>query len=248
MNSLLKKLKHNSTIKESSNLAESKFFENRGMVPTKTPMLNVALSGSVDGGVSSGLLTIAGPSKHFKTSFALEIASAYLEQKEDAVLLFYDSEFGAPGDYFNSFGIDMERVFHTPIANVEELKFDLTKQLESLDETDNVIVVIDSVGNLASKKEVEDALAEKSVADMSRAKSIKSLFRVVTPYLKLRDIPLLVINHTYKEMCLAGDTIIKTERGNIPIKDITTEDKVYALNGLKQVLNTFGPDDLASKI
>ena len=64
----------------------------------------------------------------------------------------------------------MDRVLHTPITNVEELKFDLIKQFEELDRDDNVIVVIDSIGNLASKKELEDALSEKSVADMSRAK------------------------------------------------------------------------------
>ena len=58
-------------------------------------------------------------------------------------------------------------MLHTPIANVEELKFDLIAQLEELDRTDNVIIVIDSIGNLASKKELEDAINEKSVADMS---------------------------------------------------------------------------------
>ena len=56
------------------------------------------------------------------------------------------------------------------------------------------------MGNLASKKEVEDAEAGKSVADMSRAKAFKSLFRMVTPHLTLKDIPLIVVNHTYKEI------------------------------------------------
>jgi len=38
-------------------------------------MVNVALSGDPDGGLSSGLTVLAGPSKHFKTSFALLMAS-----------------------------------------------------------------------------------------------------------------------------------------------------------------------------
>ena len=45
-------------------------------------------------------------------------------------------------------------------------------QLEALDRSDRVIIVIDSIGNIASKKEMEDALDEKSVADMSRAKAL----------------------------------------------------------------------------
>ena len=98
-------------------------------------------------------------------------------------MLFYDSEFGSPQSYFKQFDIDTSRVLHTPITNVEELKFDMIGQLEALDRKDKVIVVIDSVGNLASKKEMEDAINEKSVADMSRAKALKGLFRMTTPYL-----------------------------------------------------------------
>ena len=143
-------------------------------------MVNVALSGSVDGGLSSGLIVLAGPSKHFKTSFALMMAGAYLKKHKDAVMLFYDSEFGSPQAYFEQFEIDTSRVLHTPITNVEELKFDLIGQLEGMDRKDNVIVVIDSIGNLASKKEMEDTMNEKSVADMSRAKALKGLFRMTT--------------------------------------------------------------------
>jgi len=178
------------------------------MVPTDVPMVNVALSGSVDGGISPGLTVLAGPSKHFKTSFALLMAGAYLNAKPDAVMLFYDSEFGSPQSYFTQFGIDTSRVLHTPIANVEELKFDMINQLENLDRDDNVIIVIDSIGNLASKKELEDALNEKGVADMSRAKALKGLFRMSTPYLAMKNIPMLAINHTYKEIGLFPKDVV----------------------------------------
>ena len=99
-------------------------------------------------------------------------------------------------------------MLHTPIANVEELKFDLIGQLEELERTDNVIIVIDSIGNLASKKELEDAKNEKSVADMSRAKALKGLFRMVTPYLTMKNIPMLAVNHTYKEIGLFPKDIV----------------------------------------
>ena len=183
------------------------------MVPTDVPMVNVALSGSVNGGVSPGLTVLAGPSKHFKTSFALLMAGAYLNAKPDAVMLFYDSEFGSPQSYFTQFGIDTNRVLHTPIANVEELKFDMISQLENLDRSDDVIIVIDSIGNLASKKELEDALAEKGVADMSRAKALKGLFRMSTPYLAMKNIPMIAINHTYKEIGLFPKDIVSGGTG-----------------------------------
>ena len=120
--SLLEKLQKTSKVKGVSILSESKLFDEKEFVSTPVGMINVALSGSLDGGLSSGLTVLAGPSKHFKTSFALLMASAYLKKHKDAVLLFYDSEFGSPQSYFESFDIDTSRVLHTPVTNIEELK------------------------------------------------------------------------------------------------------------------------------
>ena len=211
--SIMDKLQKNSKIKESSILADSKFFTEKDMVATSVPMINVALSGSVDGGLAPGLTVLAGPSKHFKTSFGLIMAAAYLKKHKDAVLLFYDSEFGSPQAYFEQYEIDTSRVLHTPITNVEELKFDLIGQLENIERKDKVVIMIDSVGNLASKKELEDAINEKSVADMSRAKALKGLFRMTTPYLNMRDIPLIAVNHTYMEIGLFPKAVVSGGTG-----------------------------------
>jgi RecA/RadA recombinase len=178
------------------------------MIPTSIPIINVALSGKLDGGLTPGLTMWAGPSKHFKTAFSLLMAKSYLDKYEDAALLFYDSEFGTPQSYFDSFGIDTNRVLHTPLTDIEQLKFDIMQQLSNLERGDRLIIVIDSIGNLASKKEVDDALEGKSVADMSRAKQVKSLFRMVTPHLSLKDIPMIVVNHTYKEIGLYPKDIV----------------------------------------
>ena len=211
--SLLDKLKKSSRSAGVSILSESKLFSEKELTTTPVPMINVALSGSVDGGLASGLTVLAGPSKHFKTSFALLMAAAYLKKHDDAVLMFYDSEFGSPQSYFESFGIDTARVLHTPVTNIEELKFDIVHQLNEIDRKDKVIVVIDSVGNIASKKEVEDAENMKSVADMTRAKALKGLFRMITPTLTLKDIPLLAINHTYMEQGMFPKAIVSGGTG-----------------------------------
>jgi RecA/RadA recombinase len=206
--SILEKIKKNTSIKESAILSKSKFFTEKDMIPTAIPIINVALSGKLDGGLTPGLTMWAGPSKHFKTAFSLLMAKSYLEKYEDAALLFYDSEFGTPQSYFDSFGIDTNRVLHTPITDIEQLKFDIMNQLTNLERGDKLIIVVDSIGNLASKKEVEDALEQKSVADMSRAKQVKSLFRMVTPHLTMKDIPMIVVNHTYKEIGMFPKDIV----------------------------------------
>jgi RecA/RadA recombinase len=241
--SIMDKLKKNSKLKNTEILSESKFFNEKDMTPTPVPMVNVALSGSIDGGLAPGLTVLAGPSKHFKTSFALLMAAAYMDQHKDAVMLFYDSEFGSPQSYFEQFGVDTSRVLHTPITNVEELKFDMMGQLEGLDRADKVIIVIDSIGNLASKKEMEDALNEKSVADMSRAKALKGLFRMATPYLAMKNIPMLAVNHTYMEIGLfpkavvGGGTGIYYSADNIWILGRQQDKKGTEIQGYHFVIN-----------
>lgn len=210
---LMDKLKKNSKIEFTAVLEDSKFFNDKDQVPTSVPMINVALSGQLDGGLTPGLTVLAGPSKHFKTAFSLLMAKSYMDKYPDSVMLFYDSEFGTPQAYFDSFGIDKSRVLHTPITDVEQLKFDVIGQLNNLERGEKVIIVIDSVGNLASKKELEDALNEKSVADMSRAKALKGLFRMITPYLTMKDIPLVVVNHTYMEIGMFPKAVVSGGTG-----------------------------------
>jgi hypothetical protein len=109
--------------------------------------------------------------------------------------------------------IDTSRMVHIPVEHIEQLKFDFVKRLDSITESDDVIVFIDSIGNLASKKEVEDALNEKAVADMTRAKALKGLFRIVTPQLTCKNIPCVVVNHTYQEQALYPKTIMSGGTG-----------------------------------
>lgn len=213
MSKLLERLQKNSTIKDTAVMADSKFFNAKDMIQTPVPMINVALSGKLDGGLVPGLTVFAGPSKHFKTAFALMLAKAYMDKYEDAVVLFYDSEFGSPQSYFDSFGIDTKRVLHTPITDIEQLKHDSMQQLNNIERGDHIIVIVDSVGNLASKKEVDDALEGKSVADMTRAKQLKSLFRMVTPHLNIKDIPMIVVNHTYKEQGMFPKDVVSGGTG-----------------------------------
>eukprot|EP00697_Spironema_sp_BW2_P009345 gnl/Spiro4/24198_TR12012_c0_g1_i1.p1 gnl/Spiro4/24198_TR12012_c0_g1~~gnl/Spiro4/24198_TR12012_c0_g1_i1.p1 ORF type:complete len:353 (+),score=36.18 gnl/Spiro4/24198_TR12012_c0_g1_i1:1646-2704(+) len=199
MASLKDRLLKNSTLGKTSVLNESDIFKDK-LIDTGIPMLNVACSGRLDGGIGKGVLMIAAPSKMFKTGFTLLMCAAFQRSDPDATILFYDSEFGAPQGYFEKFGVDQTRVVHTPITDIEQLKHDLMTQLNELTEEDKVMIVIDSIGNLASKKEVDDALDGKVVADMTRAKAFKSLFRMITPHLTLKNIPLVAINHTYKTM------------------------------------------------
>ena len=120
------------------------------------------------------------------------------------------------------------------------------------------MIGVDSIGNLASKKEVEDARDQKAVADMTRAKAIKSLFRMVTPYLTMHDIPMVVVNHTYKEIslfpkdiigggCLAAGTLLRMADQSLKaVEDIQVGEEVLTLYGKKKVTHTWNPETLVN--
>jgi RecA/RadA recombinase len=199
--------------KHSSVLSTSPFFNEKEAIPTDLPILNIAFSGSLDGGLLPGLTVVAGDSKTFKTMLSLYCMKAYLDKYPTGIALLYDSEFGITPEYLQSFEIDIDRVVHVPIKDVEELKFDIVQKLDAIDKKDKVFIMIDSIGNLASKKELEDAQNEKSVADMSRAKSIKSLFRIITPYLTTKGIPCLAINHVYKTQEMYSRNVVSGGTG-----------------------------------
>lgn len=213
--SLIDTLKAVGSTKHSSIMADSSFFKPKEQCPTQVPIINVALSGKIDGGLSAGLLSLAGPSKHFKSLLGLLLVKSYMDKHKDSICLFYDSEFGVTPEYIKANGIDGNRVLHVPVEHVEQLKFDLAKKLESIDKKDKVVIFIDSVGNLASKKEVEDAVNENAAADMSRAKQLKSLFRIITPHLTMKDIPCIVVQHTYQTQEMFSKTVMSGGTGGM---------------------------------
>ena len=60
--SLKERLIKNSTIDHTALLTESKVYGKKDMIPTSIPMINVALSGKIDGGLTPGLTMVAGVS------------------------------------------------------------------------------------------------------------------------------------------------------------------------------------------
>jgi RecA/RadA recombinase len=241
--SIKDKLLKNSTIKYTATLTDSKIYGKKDMITTSIPMINVALSGSIDGGITPGVTMLAGPSKHFKTGFALLMASAFLKKYPDGTILFYDSEFGTPQSYFETFSIPSDSVVHTPVTDVEELKHDMSVQLNGLEREDKVFIIIDSIGNLASKKETEDAMDGKSVADMTRAKALRSLFRIITAKLTMKDIPLIAVNHTYQEIGLYPKDVVGGGKGsyygadNIWILGRQQDKDAEGINGYHFIIN-----------
>ena len=218
MSKLLERLKKNSTL-ECEIMSDSRFYGNDVFYDTGYPHLNLALSGRLNGGLSTGVTMIAAPSKHFKSNYLCICMKAFQREKPDGVILFYDTEGGTKPSYLETFGVDASRLLHIPVMNLEELKFDLAKQLNDMNAADDIFVAVDSLGNIASKKEVVDAQTGNEAADMTRAKQMKSLGRIITPYINKFKISFVGIGHTYQTQDRFPTTVMSGGTGVMYISD-----------------------------
>lgn len=181
--------------------------QEKSYIDTGIYILNALISKSIKkGGVPKNRITIfAGPPQTGKSYIALNIVRN--AQKEGYNVFYIDTEFAIENTDFDMFGIDIENEnkFKLIRSNkVENLKIAVVQILDALKEqkekgvdVSKTLFILDSIGQLASNKEVEDALEGKHKADMSRAKAIKSLFRVITADLGYLNIPLIATNHIY---------------------------------------------------
>ena len=198
--SLMDKLLKIGSVSGASVLSTSSFFNAKAMVSTPLPILNIAFSGEVDGGYQPGIVTIVGESRTFKSALSLYCLKSYLDKYEDGIGIIYDTEYGITPEYIATFGIDASRVIHIPVEHIEQLKWDFTKKLENITKGEHVFFLVDSIGQISSKKEVDDTHDEKATVDMTRAKQIRSLLRLITLQLVKKELPCILINHCYVEI------------------------------------------------
>jgi RecA/RadA recombinase len=180
-------------------------------INTDIYMLNALLSKSIlKGGIPKNRFTVfAGPEAVGKSYLCYNIARN--AQKEGYSVIYIDTEYSIELSELPEFGIDIspDKFMLIRSNKIEDLKMMLAQSLGQLKEEkfkgntiQKTIIFLDSIGQLASKKEIDDAIEGKNKADMTRAKAIKSLFRIITADLGFLNIPLVATNHVYMTMDL----------------------------------------------
>ena len=177
--------------------------ETETYVDTGSLIFNALVSGSLYGGVSGDKITaIAGESSTGKTFFSLAVVKNFLDTNPDAYCLYFDTEAAINKALLESRGIDLSRLVVVNVVTVEEFR---TKALKCVDvymkkpedERKPCMFVLDSLGMLSTEKEINDALNDKQVRDMTKSQLLKGTFRMLTLKLGQAKIPMLVTNHTY---------------------------------------------------
>lgn len=178
--------------------------EVRGWIDTGSYILNAQLSGSLYKGLPNNKITaLAGPEATGKTLFTLGILKNFLDTDPKAVAVYFESESAITKDMMDAHGIDVSRVMVLPCVTVEDFQFQAVKMIDSYLETDEekrppMFWALDSLGNLSTGFEMEQAEKGETKSDMGRrAKLIKGVFRVLALKLGQACVPLVVTNHVY---------------------------------------------------
>lgn len=229
-------------------------------------LLNACLTGSIHGGYPNNrAVCLAGPSGTGKTYLILNAVRE--AQRMGYSIIFYDSENAVDIELISKFGIDPTKFRYEPCNTVQDFRTSITNLTDSLItqkdkgfELPKIMVILDSAGNLATQKELDDAKSGSDKSDMTRAKILKSIFRILMTQLGICKIPLLFTNHTYQTQdlfskqvgsggCVApGTLVLKGDNSYAKIEDLIVGDKIQTLLGPKEVEHTWEFEKKSYKI
>ena len=210
MDSFLKGLRKETKTKPASEcLVEVEEFYDTGSYA-----LNRIITGNVYKGIPRGrITTIYGPSQSGKSLIAAHTAANALKRGQIDHVFWIDSE-GGGLKILKNYNVDMSKVEYVPVEDAEHACIQATKIFEALiaarkeweenpDENDEprVLLVLDSLGMLASTKVVTDAVEkDKMVADQGMQAKVRNAFmRTVCMRSVMSNCSMIIINHEYKD-------------------------------------------------
>ena len=199
-----------------------KEIKEKKFITTGVYLLDAALSGRLlGGGVASNRITaFAGESGAGKSFIAYSVSKH--AQKAGYSVIYIDTEQAIDLEDLPKFGIDssLEKFRLIRSNKVEDVNILLTQLVDELKtqklsgfELPKLMIVLDSLGQMASNKEKADLLKGDIKQDMTKAKALGSMFRSINTDLGYLDIPMIVCNHTYLTMDLFPQEKLKGGNG-----------------------------------
>lgn len=183
---------------------QSNFSEVTEWIHTGNYHLNACVSGSLfRGWPNNRSCSVAGPSGTGKTFLTLNSVREAINM--GYMVIYYDSEAAVDKEQMIKFGIDTSKVNYQPVNTVQDFRTSITTITQKMQdikrkggEIPKLMIILDSAGNLATQKEIDDAATGSDKADMTRSKILKSIFRIIMTPLADLKIPFIFTNHTYQ--------------------------------------------------
>ena len=191
-------------------------------ISTGVYLVDAAMSGRLlNGGIATNRISVfAGESGAGKSFMCFSCAKH--AQKAGYSVIYIDTENAIDLEDLPKYGVDnsIDKFRLIRSNKVEDVNMLLTQLIDDLKEQKlagyelpKLLIVIDSLGQMASNKEKNDLLKGDIKQDMTKAKALGSLFRSINTDLGYLDIPLLVANHTYLTMDLFPKSVMKGGNG-----------------------------------
>lgn len=182
--------------------SESKLTLINDFISTGSYSLNSLISGSYFKGIPHGRITGLAGKKGVGKSFIC--ANTMREaQKQNYMVFVFDSESSLDRDFLTRLGVNVDEVTFKSINTVNEFKslvLNTLTEMNKIDPDQKILIVVDSLGNLSTEKEMEDAISGKTAQDMGlRAKQLKAASRVLTNAVAYNNAAMLITNHTYEQ-------------------------------------------------
>ena len=173
-------------------------------IDTGSYILNALISGSIHKGLPSNKITaFAGESATGKTFFLLGLVRQFLADNSSGGVLYFESESALTPEMIEERDIDTKRFVQLPVSTIQEFAQQASRVVDAhieKGEGSPLLLCLDSLGMLSTAKEVGDITEGADKVDMTKARIVTGAFRVLTLKLAKAGIPLLVTNHTYKQV------------------------------------------------
>jgi RecA/RadA recombinase len=214
-----------------------------GYIDTGSYIFNALLSSSIYGGIPNNRVTaLGGEQGTYKSYFAMSAAKQFQEDNPEGGVIYYDTEFATDQTMLANRGIDTERMLIQYPSTLQDLRgkiLGFITEYEKETHRPPLMIILDSLGNLPSAKELADATEGKDVRDMTRTQIIRSIFRTITLKLGILNIPMIVTNHTYAVIGAYVPTRIMSGGGGLQYaaSNIVTLSKKRDKNGTEVIGN-----------
>ena len=159
--------------------------------------MNLALTNTLDKGYPVGkIINLVGDKQLGKSLLCIEAmnyAHYKLRKKYDVRLVYDETEAAIDLDMAKDIGFPVEHVEFKQSATVEAWYRNLEKEINSADNYDLVIYVLDSLDAISSEGELEEEFG-KGTYSMSKQKALSQLFRRLVVKLKKKNFVLIIVS------------------------------------------------------
>lgn len=181
-------------------------------IDTGSYAFNALLSGSIYKGLPGNRSSmLAGAPSAGKSYLAMSCAKQYLIDNPTGMVLYFDTEFALDKEMVEKRDLDAERFKIIQPETLQDFREKAIRFLDGYEKKKSktpVLLVLDSLSNLPTKKEVDDAISGNDARDMTKAQVIRSIFRVITSKLGKNNIPLIIANHVYSSMDMYSPVVL----------------------------------------